>query len=126
MKKQHIIFWTTTGIFSAAMLFSAFSYLTSPSMEAAFQHLGFSDYFRIELAVAKILGALALLLPFVPRPAKILAYCGFLITVISAFIAHTSNGDPIAAIIAPLVFLALLVVSYSYFDKLSRRAVQQS
>lgn len=121
MKTQKLIFWVSTGIFSALMLFSSYNYLTAEEMKAAFHHLGFSDYFRIELAVAKLLGALALLLPFVPKPIKIVAYCGFLITVVSAFIAHAASGDPLAVVITPLVVLAVLITSYRYFDKLERK-----
>lgn len=123
MKTQKLIFWVSTGVFSALMLFSSYSYLTAEEMKAAFKHLGFSDYFRVELAVAKLLGAISLLLPAVPRPIKIMAYCGFLITVVSAFIAHASSGDPLAAVVTPLIVLAILVTSYIYFDKLDRNKV---
>ena len=46
MKTNKIIYWTTTGIISTMMLFSAFGYFTNPDMKAAFVHLGFPDYFR--------------------------------------------------------------------------------
>ena len=36
MNKNKIIYWTTTGIISAMMLFSAFSYLSNPDMKLAF------------------------------------------------------------------------------------------
>ncbi len=124
MKTQKLIFWASTGIFSALMLFSSYSYLTAEEMKAAFHHLGFSDYFRVELAVAKLLGAFALLLPFIPKPVKIMAYCGFLITVVSAFIAHASSGDPTAVVVTPLVVLVVLIISYIYFNKLDRRQVR--
>jgi len=55
MKKQKIIFWTTTAIFSLSMIISASTYLISESVKAGFSaHLGIPDYLRIELAVAKI------------------------------------------------------------------------
>ena len=117
MKKNKIIFWTTTGIISVMMLFAAYNYLTNPDMEKAFIHLGFPQYFRIELAAAKILGVLALLLPIIPTSLKQFAYFGFAITFVSAFIAHASSGDPMNLVVMPLVFFALLVISYAYFQK---------
>lgn len=120
MKKRKIIFWTATGIFSLMMLFSSYMYLTAEEMKASFEHLGFPDYFRIELAVAKLLGALVLLLPFIPKGFKQFAYVGFTINLISAAIAHASSGDPAQAVVTPLVFLAVLVVSYLYYNKLQQ------
>lgn len=117
MKKDKIIFWITSGIVSAMMLFSAFNYLTNEGMKEAFVHLGFPSYFRIELAIAKILGAIVLILPLIPNRLKEFAYTGFAITFISAFIAHISSGDPISVAFMPVVFLAILVVSYIYFHK---------
>jgi len=117
MKKEKIIFWVTTGIVSLMMLFSAFNYLTNEEMKAAFVHLGFPLYFRIELAIAKILGAITLVIPFIPGKVKQFAYSGFAITFVSAFIAHLSSDDPISVAIMPIIFLVLLSISYFYFQK---------
>ena len=118
MKKEKIIFWVTTGLVALMMSFSAFGYFTNPEMKASFIHLGFPAYFRIELGVAKLLGAIALLVPFTPKFLRQFAYSGFAITFISASIAHVSCGDPVAMAMAPLVFLGLLAVSYIYAQKL--------
>jgi len=117
MKKNKIIYWTATGILGAMMLFSAYGYLTIEEMKAGFVHLGFPAYFRIELATAKIIGTLVLLVPFIPKRIKDAAYVGFAITFISAFIAHTSSGDPLSVAIMPLIFLGILVVSFIYNNK---------
>tara|TARA_B100000780_G_scaffold277380_1_gene247933 strand:- start:183 stop:566 length:384 start_codon:yes stop_codon:yes gene_type:complete len=120
MKKTRIIYWTTTALFCLLMLFSAFNYLTNPEMKSAFAHLGFPDYFRVKLAIAKILGALALLLPLTPKGFKYFAYAGFAINVISATIAHIASSDPLMVALAPLIFLAVLVVSFFYYEKMIR------
>ena len=117
MKKDKIIFWITTGIVSVMMLFSAFNYLTNADMKGGFVHLGFPSYFRIELAVAKVLGAIILLFPIIPNRLKEFAYFGFAITFVSAFIAHISSGDPVSVALMPVIFLVVLVVSYNYFHK---------
>ena len=54
--------------------------------------LGFTDYFRVELAWAKLLGVVLLLAP-VPARLKEWAYAGFAITLASALIGHFSVGD---------------------------------
>lgn len=117
MKKDNIIYWTTTGIFSAMMLFSASMYFAAPEMKENFHKMGFNDAFRIELGIAKLVGSLVVALPFFPTLLKHWAYAGFGITLISAGILHISNGDPAQNAIMPFVFLGLMVVSYRYFLK---------
>jgi hypothetical protein len=118
MNKNKIIYWTTTGIISAMMLFSAFGYFTNEEMKVAFVHLGFPDYFRIELGVLKVLGALALILPMVSNKIKSFAYFGFALTFVSAFIAHIASDDLISVAAAPIVFLAILGISYYFQEKI--------
>ena len=118
MKKNKIIYWTATGILGAMMLFSGFGYLTIETLKAGFVHLGFPAYFRVELAIAKIIGVLVLVIPIISKEIKDSAYIGFAITFISAFIAHTSSGDPISVAIMPVIFLGILFVSFVYKNKL--------
>jgi hypothetical protein len=118
--KDKTIYWITTAIVCSVMVFSAVNFnLSNPlgPMKGAFAHLGFPDYFKIELTVAKILGVLALLIPTIPRKIKDFAYSGFAITLISASIAHFSSGDSAMFIVAPLIFLAVLAVSYFYSNR---------
>lgn len=117
MKKNKIIYWISTSIIATMMLFSAFGYFVNPEMKAAFDHLGFPGFFRIELGVLKILGAFVLLIPIIPGRVKEFAYFGFTLTFISAVIAHVSSGDPISRIISPAIFLLTLVVSFVFFGK---------
>jgi hypothetical protein len=117
MNKNKIIYWTSTAIISGMMLFSAFSYLTNDQVKNAFVHFGFPGYFRIELATAKILGALMLVIPGIPTTIRQFAYFGFALTFLSAFVAHTSVGDTVAHAVMPLIFLVILAVSYFYNNK---------
>ena len=117
MKTIKITYWAVTAILSIMMVFSAWSYLTSAAITQAFQHLGFPGYFRIELAIAKLIGAVLLLAPVSAR-VKEWTYAGFAITFISAFIAHTASGDAAAMKMAPIIFLALLAISYIMYHKL--------
>jgi hypothetical protein len=121
MKTEKIIYWVSTSLISAMMLFAAFGYFTSPVMQEAFVHLGFPDYFRVELGAAKVLGAIALILPWVPGRIKEFAYFGFAVTFVSAFIAHLSSGDPLTVAFNPVMALIFLVVSYITYSKLKIR-----
>ena len=85
-------FWIVTGLFCLQIAFTAYAQLTLPQVAAAFAHLGFPDYFRVELSWAKLLGVVLLLAP-VPARLKEWAYAGFAITLASALIAHLSVGD---------------------------------
>ncbi|WP_296149653.1 DoxX family protein [uncultured Flavobacterium sp.] len=116
--KNKIIYWTTTVIITAMMLFSAFGYFTNQDMKAAFVHLGFPDYFRIELGILKIVGAIVLILPSISNKFKSFAYFGFALTFISAFIAHIASGDPVSVSVAPLIFLLILSTSYYYHKQI--------
>lgn len=123
IKRAREIYWTATAIVVAVMVFSAINFnLKNPvgPMKGAFVHLGFPDYFRIELTVAKALGVIALVMPGVPTKAREFAYAGFGITLTSASVAHYSSGDPWLFVVDPLLFLGALVVSYTYFHRIRR------
>jgi hypothetical protein len=124
--REKLIYRATTGVVGAVMVFSIINFIFNDHFpfpngpEGAFVHLGLPHYFKIELTTAKILGLLALLIPSVPFKIKEFAYFGFGITLLSASIAHFARGDAqisVLFILDPLFFLALLVVSYVYFEK---------
>jgi hypothetical protein len=85
-------FWIATALFCLQISFTAYAQLRLPQVAEAFTHLGFPGYFRVELALAKILGVVLLLAP-VPARLKEWAYAGFAITLASALIAHFAVGD---------------------------------
>ncbi len=125
--RDRIIYRTTTGIVLAVMVFSIVNFIFNDHFpfpdgpEGAFVHLGFPNYFKIELTAAKVLGVFALLVPSVPRRIKEFAYFGFGLTLISAAIAHFAVGDgnrSILFVLDPLIFFGILAVSYGYFHKL--------
>lgn len=117
MKAIKITYWITTVLVALMMINSAIMYVTKPEMKQAFTHLGFPDYFRIELAVLKLIGAVVLLVPLTPR-LKEWAYTGFAIVFVSAFIAHSASGDPVMNRAMPLVFLVVLLILYFTYHRL--------
>jgi hypothetical protein len=87
-----IVYWTVTVLFCLQIGFTAYAQLALPQVAEMFTHLGFPDYFRVELSWAKFLGVALLLAP-VPARLKEWAYAGFAITLGSALIAHFALGD---------------------------------
>jgi uncharacterized membrane protein YphA (DoxX/SURF4 family) len=116
MKVTKITYWVTTSIVALMMAYSCYAYLTQDTVKQGFHHLGFPDYFRVELGIAKLLGAILLIAPVRSRIRE-WVYAGFVITFISAFIAHTASGDPVNNQVMPLIFLALLIASYITYHK---------
>ncbi len=118
MKKDTIIYWATTGIIGAMMLFSAYLHLTKDAtIVEGLKHMGFPDWFRGELGVAKLLGAIALLVPAVPVRFKTWAYVGFGIMFVSAAAGHFFGSDPVSMVVTPVVLLGILAVSGLYLGK---------
>ncbi len=117
MKRNKIIYWISTGLFCAFLFLTSISYFTDPAFIEIYKHLGFPQYFRVELGIAKIFGVLVLLIPQIPRKLKEWTYFGFGITLISGAIAHFNSGDPFGYIVNVLFWCTLLVISYFYWHK---------
>jgi hypothetical protein len=117
-KGKIIAFWTVTVLFCVQIGFTAYAQLRLPQVAEMFTHLGFPDYFRVELSWAKVLGVVLLLAP-VPARLKEWAHAGFAITLASALIAHFAMGD------GPEVWgwaagtLVLWALSYFYWRRLA-------
>mgnify|MGYP003578794989 CR=1 FL=1 len=86
-----IVYWIVTALFCLQMSFTAYAQLSLPQVAEMFTHLGFPDYFRVELSWAKLLGVVLILAP-VPARLKEWAYAGFAITLAWAPIPHFSVG----------------------------------
>jgi hypothetical protein len=110
-KATTIGFWIVTALFCLQIGFTAFAQLRLPQVAAAFTHLGFPGYFRVELSWAKFLGIVLLLAP-VPARLKEWAYAGFAITLGSALIAHLAVGDGPEAWAWPVATGVLWAPSY--------------
>lgn len=91
-KAMTTAYWIVTALFCLQMGFTAYAQLNLPQVAQMFSHLGYPDYFRVELSWVKLIG-IALLLAPVAAWLKEWAYAGFAITLASALIAHFSLGD---------------------------------
>jgi hypothetical protein len=86
------LYWIVTVLFCLQIGFTAYAQLRLPQVAQMFTHLGFPDYFRVELSWAKLVGVVVLLAP-VPARLKEWAHAGFAVTLASALIAHFAMGD---------------------------------
>ncbi|MEM8927418.1 MAG: DoxX family protein [Bacteroidota bacterium] len=108
---KKILFWTSTGILTLIMLFSVYNYFFNHQMIADFYvAMGYPPYLIYPLAIAKILGLVAIWGNF-SKSLKEWAYAGFFFNTVLAFFAHVmiSDGQQMGAVIA---FVAVVI---SYF-----------
>lgn len=118
MKKNKIIFWTATIlIFLFEGVIPAFTSQTELAKEGI-RHLGYPEYFGNALVVFKVLGALILILPKLPKRIKEWAYAGFAFDFIFASISHTAVDGFTFNSIFPLIVFAVLIISYVYYHKI--------
>jgi hypothetical protein len=123
-KKIVIGFWVATALFCLQLGFTAYAQLSLPQVASAFTHLGFPDYFRVELSWAKLLGLVVLVAPL-PARLKEWAYAGFAFDLGSAVLAHLAVGDgPQAWGWAAGTFM-LWGVSYFFWRAMSAAPQQQ-
>lgn len=125
MKAKRIVYWIATGALSALLLFSAVAYFAKyETIREVFTGLGFPSWIIRPLAVAKILGVVAI----ISRKSETLkewAYAGICFDLLLAIGAHLSVGDGKFA--PAVVCLVLLAVSYALDRQLhGRKAVATS
>jgi surface polysaccharide O-acyltransferase-like enzyme len=122
-KATTIAYWIATALLCLQMTFTAYAQLQLPQVAEAFAHMGFPAYFRVELALAKLLAVLVLLAP-VPARLKEWAYAGFAFTLVSALIAHFAVGDGPDAWGWAAGTAVLWVLSYVFWRRLQANAAR--
>lgn len=124
MKKDKVIFWISTGfIFLFEGVMPALTSHTELAREGI-AHLGYPFYFGVMLTVFKVSGALALIIPAMPKRLKEWAYAGFTFDFIAACVSHWVVDGFGGQTIFPLVVLGILMVSYVYYHRLQGKGVQ--
>jgi hypothetical protein len=109
--RRTITYWGTTSLVAIVPLLAAFAYLTAaPQAAENFRHVGYPQQLRVLLGIAKLAGAIVLLLPRLPT-LKEWAYAGFTFMWIAASVAHYVAGDG-ALFLLPLALIGSLAVSY--------------
>ena len=113
--KQALLYWIPTGLLLLCMVGSAVMYFLQPAQIAqVFTDLGYPVYSMYFNAIAKILGAIAIVTP-VPRFLKEFAYAGYLYIMLLALQAIYLSDD---GLVWPMfMFLALWGLSYWQWKK---------
>lgn len=116
MKKRNtIIYWAATGLFSALILMGACMYFLKFEMVSGmFLKLGYPTHIIYPLAIAKILGVVAILSKKSPL-LKEWAYAGFVFDLILAVMAHIQVAD--GEFMGALVALVLVLTSRVFEPK---------
>jgi uncharacterized membrane protein YphA (DoxX/SURF4 family) len=110
---KSIAYWVTTVFGPASFVVGGTLHLLRPpEVMAGLAHLGYPAYFATILGVGKLAGAIVCAVPGLPR-LKEWAYAGFCFDLIAAAYSRAAVGDGAGDIIAPLVFLALVVASWA-------------
>jgi hypothetical protein len=118
MKKNKIIFWTTTVflfLFEGVMPLSTLIFAPSQAT-AGTVYLGYPAYFAYVLIAFKVFGSILLVTPGLPRPIKEWTYAGFAFNFICASVSHFVIDGFAFVSFFPLIILAIAAISYvTYF-----------
>jgi DoxX-like protein len=111
-KKNVVAYWTSTVL--AALLSAipgAALLLRVPHFTNDMAQLGYPSYFLTILGVWKLLGALAIVVPGLPR-LKEWAYAGMIFDLSSAAISRTVAGNDPVKILPPLLVAVIVILSW--------------
>ncbi len=111
MNLQKILYWLSTALLTAIMLFSVYHYFFNhEGIAGRFEYFGYPSYLVYPLAIAKLLGLLAIWGNF-SKFLKDWAYAGFFFDTLLAFFAHYMT-DEYGYLLSLFALVATLV---SYF-----------
>ena len=126
MKRLNIFYWTVTVLFAVFMLFTAIpDIVRQPEAMQFIQALGYPDYFIPFIGVAKVLGSIAILLPWFPR-LKEWAYAGLFFDLIGALYSLIALYGVKLDVMMMLLFIGVLFLSYFLMHKRERMKKQLS
>ncbi|HZU49286.1 MAG TPA: DoxX family protein [Mycobacterium sp.] len=108
-----IAYWTTTAVIAAeCFVGGAMGAAQLQPFKRVVTHLGYPLYFTSILGVCYVLAGVVLLAPRLPR-LKEWAYAGLIFIYLGATASHIWAGDGAKAVVAPLVFAALAMASWT-------------
>lgn len=117
MKNTKLIYWTSTILFSAFMIFSAIpDMLVVEDAKQFMTHLGYPVYFIPFIGVAKLLGSIAILIPGF-RKLKEWAYAGLIFDLTGAVYSVIAVDGFQLPMLTMVVVFAVAFTSYRYNQK---------
>lgn len=123
-RATNIIYWISTIIFAALIVFSAAGGLqpSKPAIQLIHDTLGYPVYFIRFISIAKLIGCIAILIPSLNRSVKEWAYAGLFFDLAGAIysgIASSGRFDPM--MLAMLIWIVPGIVSYYCWHKRIKR-----
>ena len=119
-KTANLIYWISTIVFAALMIFSAVGGLKPSQQAIQLMHdvLGYPVYFIQYISIAKLIGSIAILIPGLNRSLKELAYAGLFFDLAGAVysgIASSGKFDPL--MLTMLIWILPGILSYYFWHK---------
>jgi uncharacterized membrane protein YphA (DoxX/SURF4 family) len=113
VKSKAIGYWVTT-VLTALLIGSGgiMQVMRRSDAVAGITHLGYPVYFVVLLGVWKVLGAVAIVAPRLPR-LKEWAYAGIIFDLTGAAVSHAASGSSAGNVIAPALFAVMALASWA-------------
>jgi hypothetical protein len=129
-KRNKIIYWIATLWLALGMFSTGMVQLLKVESEGALappgvwgiKQLGYPVYFLTILAIWKLLGVVAVLIPKFPL-LKEWAYAGFFFIMTGALFSHIATGSAAVEMFPSLLLLTLTVVSWYFRPSVRKLAV---
>jgi uncharacterized membrane protein YphA (DoxX/SURF4 family) len=110
-KSRKVIFWITTTIIAIVFFVTGLgNILPFAHIAQDMAHLGYPTYFLKILGIWKILGAIAIVTPGIPR-IKEWAYAGMILDLTGAALSRFFVGDGLLMIVVPLAIATLVTIN---------------
>lgn len=123
MKTTKIIYWVVTGLFALFMIFSAIQNImvNEGSIDLIHTKLGFPVYIIPFLGWAKLIGAIAILIPGFPR-IKEWAYAGLFFDLAGAMFGGIMTEGILSGVFMS-IFLVFHLASYFLYHKVKAQSL---
>lgn len=119
-KTINVIYWISTIIFAALMIFASVGGLkpTADTIKIFHDRLGYPIYFIQYISYAKLLGVIAILIPGLNRTVKEWAYAGLFFDLAGAFYSGIATEDKFNPLILTLfIWIIAGIISYYFWHK---------
>src|SRR5258708_9425483 len=114
IRATKIMYWMTTVLVAAAFFVTGVGNLVPVAHIARdMSHLGYPPYFLCILGTWKILGAIVIVLPKVPR-LKEWAYAGMIFDLTGATFSRLASGDGVMMVIVPVAIAGVVMISWAF------------
>ncbi|HEY6979062.1 MAG TPA: DoxX family protein [Chitinophagaceae bacterium] len=119
-RTANLIYWISTIVFAALMIFSAAGGVqpSQAAIQLIHEQLGYPVYFIQFISIAKLIGCIVILIPGLNRSVKEWAYAGLFFDLTGAIysgVASSGKFDPL--MITMLIWVLPGILSYYYWHK---------